>query len=190
MNTLNFKNYKITLDEQPGKFIARCVRETPRAKFGVKTIFAYYFKTDAERDNYIVKWQQDILKREEEKQQESAIKRTFDNPFKVGDLLYNSYGYDQTNIDFYQVVGIGSRSVKIQRIKGEKVEGSDGFMCCDVKPIPNSFFGNVETKILQSYVCKTNTAKMNQVVVYIPCKLGSISIYDGGDKGVYRSWYA
>ena len=34
--------------------------------------------------------------------------------FKVGDYVYNSWGYDQTNIDFYKVVGFaGKKSVKI-----------------------------------------------------------------------------
>lgn len=36
--------------------------------------------------------------------------------FTVGDVLTNSWGYDQTNIDFYQVVEVLPRSIKIRPI--------------------------------------------------------------------------
>ena len=36
---------------------------------------------------------------------------------KLGDLLSSSWGYDQTNVDFYQVVEVvGPNSVKIQKV--------------------------------------------------------------------------
>lgn len=36
---------------------------------------------------------------------------------KVGDFFYSSWGYDQTNIDFYKVVGLtpSGKSVKVQK---------------------------------------------------------------------------
>lgn len=42
------------------------------------------------------------------------------NPFKVGDILYSSWGYDQTNIDFFQVVKATDKSVWIREIEGIK----------------------------------------------------------------------
>ena len=36
--------------------------------------------------------------------------------YSIGDILYSSWGYDQTNIDFYEVVGITAKSVKIRRL--------------------------------------------------------------------------
>ena len=42
--------------------------------------------------------------------------------FKIGDYLYNSWGYDQTNIDFYKVVGFaGKKSVKIIPVNSKMV---------------------------------------------------------------------
>ena len=45
---------------------------------------------------------------------------------KVGDILYSSWGYDQTNIDFYQVTAVGVHSVKIREIEQKVVGGSTG----------------------------------------------------------------
>lgn len=33
---------------------------------------------------------------------------------KVGDFFYTSWGYDQTNVDFYKVVGLTPKGVKVQ----------------------------------------------------------------------------
>lgn len=33
----------------------------------------------------------------------------------VGDFFYASWGYDQTNVDFYKVVGVTPKGVKIQQ---------------------------------------------------------------------------
>ena len=35
------------------------------------------------------------------------------NPVKVNDIFYSSWGYDQTNIDFYMVVEVLKSSVKV-----------------------------------------------------------------------------
>lgn len=34
---------------------------------------------------------------------------------KVGDFFYSSWGYDQTNIDFYEVVGLTPKGVKVRK---------------------------------------------------------------------------
>lgn len=48
---------------------------------------------------------------------------------KLNDILVCSWGYDQTNVDFYKVISItpSGKSVTIQRINSSVTE--DGFMC-------------------------------------------------------------
>lgn len=43
---------------------------------------------------------------------------------KVGDFFYSSWGYDQTNIDFYKVVGLtpSGKSVKVQKWTSKVVQ--------------------------------------------------------------------
>jgi hypothetical protein len=55
-------------------------------------------------------------------------KEEFVNPYKVGDILVCSWGYDQTNIDFYQVIRTTKASVEIVEI-GQYVEKTTG--SCD-----------------------------------------------------------
>ena len=55
---------------------------------------------------------------------------------KVGDVMYSSWGYDQTNVDFYKVVRATAKSVWLISIGASAVEGSEGFMCNRVLPDP------------------------------------------------------
>lgn len=37
---------------------------------------------------------------------------------KPGDIFYNSWGYEQTNVDFYQVVSTTAKTITLRAIKG------------------------------------------------------------------------
>ena len=47
---------------------------------------------------------------------------------EVGDIFYESWGYDQTNINWYQVVGVtpSGKSVRVREVRSEIVEGRGG----------------------------------------------------------------
>jgi hypothetical protein len=115
----------------------------------------------------------------EEKNKQKEARKNVSEYFKVGDILYDSWGYDQTNIDFYQVTRITGQSVWIRPIGGQPVE-SEGYggMAGRIKPIKDSFNGDEVRKNMRVY---GNNA-------YLTSKYGSISKYTSGDKGIYYSW--
>jgi len=67
-------------------------------------------------------------------------------PIAVGDIFYDSWGYDQTNIDWWQVVQItgSGKSVKIRPINGKYKE--TGFMSGQTTPLKGKFKGSAITK--------------------------------------------
>lgn len=67
---------------------------------------------------------------------------------QVGTLLHYSWGYDQTNCDFYQVVAKKGRSVTLREIGSKSVPGSEGFMCDKRVPVRDEFIGEPFTKII------------------------------------------
>lgn len=72
----------------------------------------------------------------------SAVKEVVNKyGVQVGDVFYNSWGYEQTNIDFYEVVKLrGKTQIVVRPIKSEVVR-SLGFASYMVKPIKGSFAG-------------------------------------------------
>lgn len=101
-----------------------------------------------------------------------------DAPVKVGDIFYNSWGYDQTNIDWYQVVGVTptGKSVKVRPIAGKVKE--TGFMSGESAPQKGKFTGAAKTKKLG----------IHNGEPYLASKHGWTSLWDGKSK--YASWYA
>lgn len=52
------------------------------------------------------------------KKSDGGSSRKFDFDVKVGDLFYCSWGYEQTNVDFFQVVAlVGTKSVRVKEVR-------------------------------------------------------------------------
>lgn len=58
---------------------------------------------------------------------------------QVGDILYSSWGYDQTNIDFYEVRKVTGSMVVLQQLE-DKIVRNDGYMHY-VVPVPGRYKG-------------------------------------------------
>jgi len=58
---------------------------------------------------------------------------------KVGDVLNTCWGYDQTNVDFYEVVAVSGVMVTLREIAATVTE--TGFMCGETLPEPGQFVG-------------------------------------------------
>ena len=61
----------------------------------------------------------------------------------AGDIFYTSWGYEQTNIDFYQVISASGKSVKVRRIEGKITDYKD--MSGHTTPAKDCFRGNEQT---------------------------------------------
>lgn len=83
---------------------------------------------------------------------------------KVGDILYRSWGYDQTNVDFYQVTRKTGARIAVRPISDEIAEQT-GAMCGNTMPVKDAFKGEEE--------------------LVVP---GRYSKWEG--KPVFTSWYA
>ena len=85
-----------------------------------KPDFNYLFRTRERFDKYVKDYFDRIEAaakyKEELKAKRKAAKAEFAKSLKVGDMLYSSWGYDQTNIDFYQIVGKSGQKLTIREI--------------------------------------------------------------------------
>ncbi len=56
---------------------------------------------------------------------EQKAQKALPHTLKVGDILYTSWGYDQTNVDFYQVVNLaGTKMVEVREIAKQTTNDS------------------------------------------------------------------
>ena len=80
----------------------------------------------------------------------------FRESLRVGDILYSSWGWEQTNIDFYQVVAIRGSAVDLRQLDQRTTE--DGYMCGTTVPLPDVFKGKTHTHRQQG--CKSSSYKI------------------------------
>ena len=118
-----------------------------------KPDFNYSFgrdeKGEQRRAQHVAEWVAGIRERRARKAAHAAERKAFRHTLKVGDILYTSWGYDQTNIDFYQVVSLlGDCKVTIREIAQNRGE-STGPDSWSTMPRPDAFIGEAMTKLVQ-----------------------------------------
>lgn len=89
-----------------------------------KSYFHYRYRSEERRTedlNRYLKYEQENIEHKEKAKKEAA---EFKNQLKVDTILYSSWGYEQTNVDFYQVVSTTEKTVILQEI-GSKIVRTD-----------------------------------------------------------------
>lgn len=61
------------------------------------------------------------------------------NSVGVGSIFQMSWGWDQTNVNYFQVTRLSRSGVFVREIGGKGVEGTGGFMSQDVVPVKDNF---------------------------------------------------
>ena len=113
---------------------------------------------------------------------------------EVGTIFVHSWGYDQTNVDYYEVVRKTGSYVEVKPIAAREVEGSQGFMSATVRPLPGHFLVNSYRmrddrtgeyrEVLRKKVQYTERGDAYLSFEYGWCGVTSPS------EGRYSSWYA
>ncbi len=120
----------------------------------------YGFKTKEDRENYILKYfaQQENLADSKKKWAEKQKAQAEENQksYQVGDILVSCWGYDQTNIDFYQIVERTAKMATIQKIASEYLE-YDSASEDKVVPAKDKFIGKPFKKKVGPYGINLNS---------------------------------
>ncbi len=139
----------------------------------------YYGFTNREHMQRHIDKQIDSVQKTEERKAQEREERKKPHSLKVGDILVNSWGYDQTNVNFYKVKKlIGKTMVELISIRSAHIEGTEypHGMACEVTALPSEEYGEPFRK-------KAN--HRNSVTIN---SFSSAWPWDG--KPQYRSWYA
>jgi hypothetical protein len=120
--------------------------------------WCYRFKDEKQRRKYIQDYFDKCKQAQELKIERAAArinkKKEFFASIKEGDIFVDSWGYDQTNVDYYVVTKKLRASIKIKQI-GKNVEYGE-FGSNKVRPNPLKKYGEEMTKIPQDGYIKIN----------------------------------
>ena len=172
------RGLQLEIDEE--KITVVCNRPTKRARLGYKTEFAYRYGSVARMIEHIEQFLVDLDRAEQWKQERkvarAAAKAVALESVKEGDIYVASWGWEQTNIDAYQVIARKGSTVTLREIAVATVEGSESFMSDRVVPVKDEFIGDAfKKRITGKYI------NIDDVRSASPAEEG---------KDFYRSWYA
>ena len=172
------RNHQLEIDAD--RIVAKCVRPAPRARLGYKVEFYYSFHSVARMveycENFLAGLERAEKYKEERKIARAEARKKAIAEIAEGDMFVASWGWEQTNVDAYQVVAKKGAQVILREIALESIEGSEGFMCDRVRPVKDAFIGEeIKKRINGKYI------KIDDVRSAGPAPEG---------KEFYRSWYA
>lgn len=87
-----------------------------------KPIWNYLFSKMERAEKYVLEYAGKVQEWETYKKNQNAEKKAKRDALKasdhwsIGDVIYHSWGYDQTNVDFFQVIEVKARSIVIRSI--------------------------------------------------------------------------
>ena len=111
--------------------------------------FHFTFPTEARRTFYVSRYIDGLIEKKKTKDERKAKAKAFEHALKVDDILYSSWGYGQTNIDFYQVTKlVGKKSIELRKISGA-IDHHDGCQSNMVVGRPGAFLGEAKLKRVQ-----------------------------------------
>lgn len=178
---------ELGLDLVLGELTALARKSVSKARHN-KPVFNYRFRNAEQMDSFLSRQLDGLKKIAENKKEREEIKKAarenMNHGYQVGDVIYDSWGYDQTNIDFYQIIEVKPKSLVIQAIHEERVAGY-GDLSGNVKPVKGFFHGEPMVKPICIMV-----DSCGKVIYFIRSKHGWINKYDRGEDGVYESHYA
>lgn len=139
--------------------------------------FHFRFKDEGRRAQQVEEWIKSQRASIERRQARQAEKKASTHELKLGDVVYSSWGYDQTNIDFYQVVRVVSaKTVEIRHLKQHTTE--TGFMSGHTTALKDQFAEGAPALVRRA----AGTRVLN-----VGSSRGSASKWDG--RPLSCSWY-
>ena len=141
--------------------------------------FNYRFRSIEQAQKHQDMWHTGLVHRAAAKSERKAAKAAatkHPHLLKVGDVLVASWGYEQTNIDYYQVTRlVGKQSVEIRELRRQAE--ATGFMRGECVPVKGAFIGEPMVK----RVNEDGTVKVRSFGVWAhkdePLTVGGVEVF-------------
>ena len=171
----------LVLEMDAERMVSKCVRPSKKARLGYVNVFHIQFRSTERMFEHADKHLADLEAKRVYKAERAAAKKEATtmarNSVIVDDIFVDSWGYEQTQVDAYQVVEkIGNATIVLRPIACRTVEGSEGRDCQNVVPVFGAFTSEETfTKRIGEYGIKMNSY--------------SNAYQWDGKREFYNSWY-
>lgn len=158
------------------KFFAKVINKNAR-KLWNATVAYYIFDTEARRDAWVKDMAGIYLAHQARTDARKAERKNYKTDLKPNDILSGSWGYEQTNVEFYKVLNVKGSTVEIRELAQKTVPDSVYSHGMADRRLPSESF--VADAPVLKRLAKSPYIRVNDCV--------SLSKWDG--RAMYCSWY-
>ena len=158
-----FDGQQITRKTDGGKYLI-CIRSHHAIANGRRSLAGifYRFQSEAAREAWFSHWKEQREAKAADRQAKVTARRqarsAFVNPYHVGDVLHSSWGYEQTNVEFYEVTAVRQTSVQLREIAATlKTDGALA-MSGSKTACPGQYMGEPKWVTIQIRVYEGNVS--------------------------------
>lgn len=146
----------------------------------------YRFKNAEQRQAEVTNTFNNVQARADRKAEykAKAKKASNNHGVKVGDVFRSSWGYDQTNVDYYQIISVSGKSATLCKIA--QLSEADGYLQGNCVPAPNQFIGKPFKKLIQKQ-SETSSAYVKIYSFANAYKIEPVAVVS--NKPIYESSY-
>lgn len=143
----------------------------------------FQFRSEESRKAYVKNWINEQIKIQQSKTEYRANQKAKQQAVKVGDIFRSSWGYDQTNVDYYQITKlVGKTMVELIEVAQEAYDLTS--MSGKCIPKPDEFIGEMMRKKINGDHIKISSSQY--AYLETPEVVAGCKIY----KGTHFSSYA
>jgi len=182
-----YENQNLLLEVNPEQLTAKAMKIKSKARFP-KPEFNFRYRSLEQMQNhlelFIAAKENNQRRKEELKEKKKEALKEFNHPFKMGQILYESWGYEQTNLKYYQIMAVKGRSAVLRPIAKKEV-ASTSWASGMYEPMENEFIGSPIVKRISVSVGYNGAISYN---INMGESIGWLHQYNGSAN--YCSWYA
>lgn len=157
----------------------------PRATvfFGkqAKPIGDFNFKDEARREKYVTFQFEARRERQKRTAARHAERKAWVPTYKVGDIFRTCWGYDQTNVEFFEIVSMTGKFCVVREI-AQEVEAT-GSMQGRCGPVPGEFVGKPMRRMMQQRGIKIDQVRTAWLMT--PKEVAGVRVYDSASFSTY-----
>lgn len=114
-----------------------------------KSDFNYRFNNPEHLKGFVTSWHDALKAKAASNIARREERKSLSSPLVLGDILSCSWGYEQTNVDYYEVIQtVGKSTVIVREISGKSVATGD--MTGSSTPIPGAFIGEPMRRLVNA----------------------------------------
>ncbi len=184
------QNLSLEISEMPHTkcHLAKAEKIVSKARFK-KPEFYYRFRNYENMVEFLESYVLNLEKNQERKENAKNMKKKataeFNHEFYEGQILYESWGYEQTNVKYYQIIGFKGKSVILQKIH-KKIVQETSWASAMVEPCRNEFAGEPFVKRIVPSVSYNGSISYH---ISMGESVGRLYVHKEGQQN-YCSWYA